>query len=749
MHTCAKYYRCIGGMIFSKYSVFKRGNNKVLSGEVMKRVKWDLDQLKGVQKQQEIAMTSTEQVINKARNDLNSMTEEVWEGEDGDMARELLGDLVYKEMPQTWKEIDAINTAIKKAQKTANESKNFCNEFSQIFKDGSLPSETDSAECSGELLCDTGSCDLLKAAMGAAGKNAVNVKRNIETVENILSELETPEAKFDYTSYTGPIKEQAQNVADRTMMFNNAVSRYESKVREMDDTLATELMEAIPSAVPVPFDPFCLHNGKTIKMGGGDIVEFIEALKAIELGGKFGIKEIQAILKILFGKEKVDISDLTETELVMAFIKLTKEQQKAILLEMGLTAAQIAAILAAGLPSGLAIPKAILGKKLAKTIIEAIKKYLKEHDQGDDQADNSGTEEETADEDIENIDNSYEETLTPGDPIYKRGDSGEEIRQIQQWLKDNGYYTAGKVDADYGGGMELAIARYQRQHGLPVTGYIDQNTLDSLNETMEIGGIDQYQPFVVDMDYIRENYDLTEDQYKTLERIYNDTSLGLSTEKKNSMLVIAAELYAKGMNDSFVAGVLANVEAEGSAGQFQKCSKACRRKIGEKQYEYYDPEGINYSRDYSGGNIQAIGLQKALELAEKVESNANYGMGSAQWTYPSRRNALLEAYKEALGYPDDGNPTQEQNYPTEEQCIRIEAAFEAGELDSWTCTIKNKTYDLTDYWEGQIEDLDSKEAAILAAQDVCKYYEIPEDTETQASTRGDRAGEIYDVLKGE
>lgn len=52
------------------------------------------------------------------------MTEEVWEGEDGDMARELLEDLVYKEMPQTWKEIDAINTAIMKAQKTAYESKN-------------------------------------------------------------------------------------------------------------------------------------------------------------------------------------------------------------------------------------------------------------------------------------------------------------------------------------------------------------------------------------------------------------------------------------------------------------------------------------------------------------------------------------------------------------------------------------------------------------------------------------------------
>ncbi|MCR5772463.1 MAG: hypothetical protein K6G87_14680 [Butyrivibrio sp.] len=160
----------------------------------MSRVKWDLDQLKEVQKQQEIAMTATEQVINDVRNDLNSMTEDVWEGEDADMARELLGDLVYKEMPQTWKEIDAINTAIMKAQKTAYESKNFCNGFPQIFRDGSTPSESDSGECSGELLCDRNACGALVKAMEAAGKSALNVRNKIETAESILSELETPEA---------------------------------------------------------------------------------------------------------------------------------------------------------------------------------------------------------------------------------------------------------------------------------------------------------------------------------------------------------------------------------------------------------------------------------------------------------------------------------------------------------------------------------------------------------------------------
>jgi hypothetical protein len=61
-----------------KNNVFEERKEFYL-GAVMSRVKWDLDQLKEVQKQQEVAMTATEQVINDARNDLNSMTEDVWE----------------------------------------------------------------------------------------------------------------------------------------------------------------------------------------------------------------------------------------------------------------------------------------------------------------------------------------------------------------------------------------------------------------------------------------------------------------------------------------------------------------------------------------------------------------------------------------------------------------------------------------------------------------------------------------------
>jgi uncharacterized protein YukE len=63
----------------------------------MGRIKWNLDLLEEVKKQHGEAMTATEQVINNGKSDLSSMTEEVWEGEDADMARDQLHDLLSKD----------------------------------------------------------------------------------------------------------------------------------------------------------------------------------------------------------------------------------------------------------------------------------------------------------------------------------------------------------------------------------------------------------------------------------------------------------------------------------------------------------------------------------------------------------------------------------------------------------------------------------------------------------------------------
>ncbi len=291
----------------------------------------------------------------------------------------------------------------------------------------------------------------------------------------------------------------------------------------------------------------------------------------------------------------------------------------------------------------------------------------------------------------------------------------------------------------------LAIYSFQQQHGLPATGYIDENTKQLLDELMSSTESDPYQALVIDMDYIDENYTLTEHQQDVLERLYNDTTLGLTLEKKNSMLIVGAELYALGMDDAFVIGVLANVESEGTAGEFEGRDSAL---------DSGDPQGVDYKGVFKGSNIQVIGLQKALELSDTIGNRGDYGMGMMQWTHYSRRIKLLDAYKTAMGYPDEGDPTFEQNHPTEEQCLRIEGAFQAEELSSWKYTVElddgtQITYELIDRWNNENQSNTPREAAQSAAEHVCLYYERPSDKYNKATTRGERALLYYDVLVGD
>lgn len=71
-----------------------------------------------------------------------------------------------------------------------------------------------------------------------------------------------------------------------------------------------------------------------------------------------------------------------------------------------------------------------------------------------------------------------EESVTPqstAEPVYTelaRGAKREEVRLLQQWLKDLGYLT-GTVDGDFGGQTERAISAFQNQHDLLVTGVAD------------------------------------------------------------------------------------------------------------------------------------------------------------------------------------------------------------------------------------------------------------------------------------
>ena len=62
---------------------------------------------------------------------------------------------------------------------------------------------------------------------------------------------------------------------------------------------------------------------------------------------------------------------------------------------------------------------------------------------------------------------------------YKKGSSGETVRQIQTKLKEWGYYD-GTVDGVYGSGTEKAVRYFQEKNGLTADGKAGQATLDAM-----------------------------------------------------------------------------------------------------------------------------------------------------------------------------------------------------------------------------------------------------------------------------
>lgn len=72
----------------------------------------------------------------------------------------------------------------------------------------------------------------------------------------------------------------------------------------------------------------------------------------------------------------------------------------------------------------------------------------------------------------------------PPEILMQRGDTGEDVRTLQLLLASAGF-NPGPIDGIFGGLTESAVTSFQNAHGLPVTGQVDQATLDELTEVAD------------------------------------------------------------------------------------------------------------------------------------------------------------------------------------------------------------------------------------------------------------------------
>lgn len=64
------------------------------------------------------------------------------------------------------------------------------------------------------------------------------------------------------------------------------------------------------------------------------------------------------------------------------------------------------------------------------------------------------------------------------DRVCRRGERGQDVRRIQEWLSLQGFAVA--IDGDFGAATEAALKRFQAKAGLTVTGVGDAVTFDWL-----------------------------------------------------------------------------------------------------------------------------------------------------------------------------------------------------------------------------------------------------------------------------
>ncbi len=76
-------------------------------------------------------------------------------------------------------------------------------------------------------------------------------------------------------------------------------------------------------------------------------------------------------------------------------------------------------------------------------------------------------------------------TPNPAYSTLKMGDKGNEVRKLQETLKEYGYYTA-EVDGAYGNQTRQAVERFQYMHGLSADGMAGRHTLTVLYESNQV-----------------------------------------------------------------------------------------------------------------------------------------------------------------------------------------------------------------------------------------------------------------------
>lgn len=301
--------------------------------------------------------------------------------------------------------------------------------------------------------------------------------------------------------------------------------------------------------------------------------------------------------------------------------------------------------------------------------------------------------------------------------ILSKGQVSNDVKNLQNNLITLGYLS-GTADGAFGKNTENAVIAFPKKYGLTPDGLVGSTTKSKIAEALKSQGSGTTTS--------SDPSGNTETIQRYLDNLKNNTSLGLSNEKKSAMLAAAEKLLNDGYEVEFVAGVLGNIQNEGTIGKFES-SAYISNPDAEPSYLKYMDEHFDYRKKFSGKSIRDVGISAALELQKNAENSnfqGKFGLGMVQWT-GSRTGGLLSYYQKYAS----------SDKPTEDECIKAEINFMVDEL-------KSSSYSyIYANWK-------NNPTAANAGKFICEEYERPKDKITQSPIRAENAKRIYNIMLG-
>ena len=222
---------------------------------------------------------------------------------------------------------------------------------------------------------------------------------------------------------------------------------------------------------------------------------------------------------------------------------------------------------------------------------------------------------------------------------------------------------------------------------------------------------------------------------RMLENLEKDATVSYSSSiKKKTIIGIGRTMLEEGYHPAFVAGMLANIFHEGSAGIFEGSNYDSRPQDKPAYLEYMD-KNHNYRAEYSRQRIMDKSLSKVYKLLKELESKkwvGKFGLGCVQWT-GGRSKTLVEIYmKEANG----------KDNITLDQVLKAEGLMISRELG-----VGGRNPNIYGDWlYSNYDNLNSEEAAFGAGETLCRLYEVPKERFRKGPVRAETAEKIYNVM---